>query len=96
MAAAEKEFAPESPKTRKARKKLLATWNEERELFTPQAIKETVNKIHKWIADNAKYRVPIKGKSIRLFNQNQNAAGISKKVQQVVEQIQKTLMEKLP
>ena len=93
MATAEKEssrerpIAPESLKTRRAREKLLKAWEEEKANFTAKAIEETVDKIHKWIADNAKHRVHIKEKSIRLFNQNQNAATISKKVQLIADKL---------
>jgi len=84
-------IAPESLKTRRAREKLLKKWETEKELFTPKAIEETVDKIHKWIADNAKHRIQIKEKSIKLFNQNQNAALISKKVQQFAEKLQEDM-----
>lgn len=89
MAAVEKErpIAPESLKTKRAREKLLKAWEEEKEYFTPKAIEETVDKIHKWIADNAKNRIQIKEKSIKLFNQNKDAAGLSKKVQQFAEKL---------
>lgn len=100
MATAEKELykekdrplAPESLKTRRAREKLLKRWEAEKELFTREALEETVGKIHKWIADNAKYRIQIKEKSIKLFNQNQNAALISKKVQQFAEKLQEDML----
>jgi hypothetical protein len=93
MATAEKDefrerpIAPESSKTKRAREKLLKTWEEEKNQITPQAIRETVDKIHKWIADNARHRVPIREKNIRLFNQNQNAAAISKRVQGFAEKL---------
>lgn len=80
--------APESLKTRKAREKLLKAWEAEKKQITPKAIQETVDKIHKWIADNAKHRVPIKEKNIQLFNQNQNAAEVSRKVQQLAKKIE--------
>lgn len=93
MATAEKEdfkerpLAPESLKTRRAREKLLKQWKEEKEQITPKAIRETVDKIHKWIADNAKHRITIKEKSIKLFNQNKDAAVISKKVQIIADKL---------
>lgn len=93
MAAQEKEsfrekvLAPESLKTRRARERLLKQWESESGQFTVQAIADTVDKIHKWIADNAKNRVPIKEKNIKLFNQNQNAAEISKKVQAIANKL---------
>ena len=77
-----KRVAPESMKTKRAREKLLNQWEIEKKHFTPRALEETVDKIHKWIADNAKHRIQIKEKtSIKLFNQNKDAAEISKKVQ---------------
>lgn len=96
MATAEKEeykkpIAPESLKTKRAREKLLKQWEAEKEHFTPTALAETVDKIHKWIADNAKHRVLIKEKSIKLFNQNQNAADISKKVQVFAEKLKEDM-----
>lgn len=92
MAAAERRsIAPESLKTRRARKKLLKAWEAEKLQFTPMALEATVDKIHKWIADNAKNRVPIKEKSIRLFNQNQNAAAISRKVQRIADRLGKAI-----
>jgi hypothetical protein len=101
MATAEKEkefrerpIAPESLKTKRAREKLVKQWDAERELITPKALEETVDKIHKWIADNAKHRIQIKEKSIRLFNQNKDAAAISKKVQFFAEKL-KMDMEQL-
>jgi hypothetical protein len=100
MATAEKEFkekpiAPESPKTKRAREKLIKQWEAEKELITPKALEETVSKIHKWIADNAKSRIQIKEKSIKLFNQNKDAALISKKVQTFAEKL-KLDMEHFP
>lgn len=82
----ERPLAPESLKTRRAREKLLKQWEEENRQITPEALQETIDKIHKWIADNAKHRVPIKEK-IELFNQNQNAAALSRKVQQISEKL---------
>lgn len=105
MATAEKEFrerpiAPESPKTKRAREKLVKQWEAEKELITPKALEETIDKIHKWIADNAKHRTQIKKQSIKLFNQNKDAALISKKVQLFadklkvdMEHISKALMQ---
>src|SRR5438105_3353430 len=99
MAAAEKEnfkerpIAPESLKTRRAREKLLKQWEEEKQCFTQQALEETVDKIHKWIADNAKHRIQIKEKSIKLFNQNQNAAAISKKIQFFAEKLKDDMFQ---
>ncbi len=94
MATAEnfKEIAPESIKTKRAREKLRKRWESEKELFTPKALQKTIEKIHKWIADNAKNRISIKEKSsIKLFNQNKDAAEISKKLQVFAENLKKDM-----
>lgn len=98
MATAENEFenrpiAPESTKTKRAREKLIKQWKSEKIFFTPKAIKDTVNKMHKWIADNAKHRVAIKEKSIRLFNQNKDAATISKKIQIIADKLKEDMRD---
>ncbi len=92
MATSQKQFrerpiAPESSKTKRAREKLVKQWEAEKELITPRALEETVDKIHQWIAVNAKDRISIKEKSIKLFNQNKDAARVSKKVQLFAEKL---------
>lgn len=92
MAAAGKEFegraiAPESPKTKRAREKLIKQWEAEKIHINPKTLKHTVEKIHKWIADNSKHRVQIEKKGIKLFNQNKDAAEVSKKVQMIAGKI---------
>ncbi|MBX7066052.1 MAG: hypothetical protein K1X28_02360 [Parachlamydiales bacterium] len=92
MATAEKEFegrgiAPESAKTKRAREKLIKQWEAEKVHFNPKALKDTVEKIHKWIADNSKNRVQIEKKGIKLFNQNKDAAVVSKKVQSIADKL---------
>ena len=83
-----KSIAPESRKTKRARDKLKKQWEAQDRLITPQALAETVDKIYKWIATNARNRVPLKEKDIRLFDQNQNAAALSRKVQQFAQVLQ--------
>lgn len=88
----ERRVAPESVKTKRAREKLIKQWETEKKQFTPKALEETVDKIHKWIADNAKHRIQIKEKtSIKLFNQNKDAAAISKKVQGFSERLKEDM-----
>lgn len=86
-----KRIAPESLKTKRAREKLRKQWEEQDRLITEKALAETVDKIHKWIAANAVHRVALKNKDIRLFDQNQNAALLSRKVQQFAQKIQLNL-----
>lgn len=83
-----KRIAAESAKTKRAREKLRKQWEEESLLITKEALSEMVGKIHKWIAANAPHRVPLKNKEIRLFDQNQNAALLSRKVQQFAQRLQ--------
>lgn len=80
-------IAPESTKTKRAREKLRKQWEEQNQLITEAALADTVDKIHKWIASNAVNRVHLKEKDIRLFDQNQNAATLSRKIQQFAKKI---------
>lgn len=83
----EKRIAPESSKTQKTREKLKEQWEQEALLITKSALAATVEKIHHWIALNAGHRVVLKDKEIRLFDQNQNAASLSRKVQEIARKI---------
>ena len=88
----ERRIVQESTKTKRAREKLLKQLESERKQFTPRALKETIEKIHKWIADNSKYRVRIEKKtSIKLFNQNIDFASISKKVESFAKSLKTEL-----
>ncbi len=80
-------IAPESTKTKRAREKLRMQWEEQNQLITETALADTVDKIHKWIASNAMHRVHLKEKEIRLFDQNQNAAALSRKIQQFAKKL---------
>ena len=82
--------APESLKTKRAREKLLKTFQEQDAQITKEALQLTVEKIHKWIADHNDKRVTIKDKPIQLFAQNQNAADISKKVKELALTLQQS------
>ena len=88
-------IAPESTKTKRARDKLRKQWEEQDSLITPSALAETVDKIHKWIAANAAHRIPLKEKDIRLFDQNQNAAVLSRKVQLFAQKLRESLEKPL-
>ena len=82
-----KRLAPESLKTKKAREKLRKQWQQQDLLITEGALIETIDKIHRWIAANAGHRISLKEKDIRLFDQNQNAAALSRKVQQFAKKL---------
>ncbi|HSX37939.1 MAG TPA: hypothetical protein VLE95_03820 [Chlamydiales bacterium] len=80
-------IAPESLKTKRAREKLRKQLESRDLLITKTALKDTVDKIHQWIAANAQNRVCLKAKEIRLFDQNQNTAALSLKIRQFAKQL---------
>jgi|GEM_PF-2728241 hypothetical protein len=90
---AAKKHAPESRKTQKAREKLLESFKKQDAQITGEALKATVEKIHKWISDQHKHRVLIKNKLIQLFDQNQNAAETSEKVKEFAQMLQSNSSE---
>ncbi len=84
-----KQIAEESPKTRKAREKLKRQLEAFDKKVTPQALEKKAIEIHRWIARHASNRIPLKTKSISLFDENQNAAGLSQRVSLLADQIKK-------
>lgn len=86
-----KRIAPESIKTKRAREKLRKQWEEQDLLITESALADTIDKIHKWIASNSVNRVCLKEKDIRLFDQNQNAAALSRKVEQFAKKLSENM-----
>jgi hypothetical protein len=84
-----KHIAEESPKTRKAREKLKRQLDAFDKKVTPQALEKKAIEIQRWIARHASHRVALKSKSISLFDENQNAAGLSMRVSQLADQIKK-------
>jgi hypothetical protein len=84
-----KQIADESPKTRKAREKLKRQLDAFDKKVTPQALEKKAIEIQRWIARHASHRVALKSKSISLFDENQNAAGLSQRVTQIADQIKK-------
>ena len=82
-------IAEESPKTRKAREKLKKQLDAFEKKITPQALEKKAIEIQRWIARHASHRVALKTKSISLFDENQNAAGLSQRVGQLADQIKK-------
>ncbi len=91
-----KRIAPESAKTQRARDKLRKHFAKQERFITPDALKETVEKIHQWIASHSQTRVLLKNKEIRLFDQNQNAASLSRKVQEIARKISCNEIESSP
>jgi hypothetical protein len=80
-------IAEESIKTRRAREKLKKQMEALDEKVTPQALERKVIEIQRWISRHASHRVPLKAKSISLFDENQNAATLSARVSQLADQI---------
>lgn len=81
----------ESAKTRKARAKLKKRMEAFEKKITPQALERKVIEIHRWIALNAMHRVVLRTKDISLFDENQNTAGVSRKIAGIADQIQKDI-----
>ena len=82
-------IAEESLKTRKAREKLKRQLDALEKKVTPQALEKKAIEIQRWIARHAPNRIALKTKSISLFDENQNAAGLSQRVSQLADQIKK-------
>lgn len=93
MSREKKQLAKESKKTARAREKLRRQWKESENQITEADIQKTIAKIHHWIAANAAHRVPLKNKEICLFDQNQNAAALSRKVQAIARQIRSQTLD---
>jgi hypothetical protein len=93
MATTQEKKAPveESVKTRKTREKLRKRLDALEKKITPQALKEKVIEIHRWIALNAGHRVLLRTKEISLFDENQNTADVSRKITGIADQIQKDI-----
>ncbi len=82
-------LAEESEKTKKTRKKLRKRLQEMDRGITPQALKRKSFEIHRWITRHAPDRIVLRSKSISLFDENQNTADLSQKVNAVVEKLKK-------
>lgn len=88
-----KDIIEESEKTKKTREKLKKRLKELDQGVTPQALKRTSSEIHRWIARRASERIALKTKSISLFDENQNAAGLSQKVAGAMEKLKRLAEE---
>lgn len=90
MSQAEKKraLAEESPKTRKAREKLKKQLEACESKITPQALEKKSIEIHRWISRHASQRIVLKTKTISLFDEGENAAGVSQKISKLAEHVQ--------
>ncbi len=80
-------ISEESLKTRKAREKLKKKLEVLEKKLTPHALEKKSIEIHRWIARHAQQRVALCRKTISLFDENQNAAKLSRKVALIAERL---------
>ena len=90
MSNKKRENVGESAKTRRIRQKLEKQLSEYEQQVTPQAIERKTIEIHRWIARHAPERIALKDKNISLFDENQNAASLSRRVSDLVENLYQT------
>ncbi len=74
-------IAPESIKTKKARAKLLKQLEAVESKINSKALEKKSMEIHRWIARHAPGRVVLRSKNISLFDENKNAADVSRKIE---------------
>lgn len=84
-------IAPESIKTRKAREKLLKQVASVESRINPKALERKSMEIHRWIARHAPSRIVLRSKAISLFDENKNAADVSKKIEGLVMKLQQEM-----
>ncbi|NDD58774.1 MAG: hypothetical protein EBZ47_05935 [Chlamydiae bacterium] len=89
-----KVFAKESEKTRKAREKLRKKFEEMEKKITPQALEAKVHEIYRWIERHSSQRTVLPSK-FSLFDENQNAAELSKKVSDIADQLRRDAHSKV-
>ncbi len=74
------EIADESDKTKRAREKLKKHLAGEQNKATKEALDRKSAEIHRWIGRHAKDRTVVPGKGISLFDNNENSADPSEKI----------------
>jgi hypothetical protein len=80
-------IAKESQKTRRAREKLKKRFVEHDEAITEQALEQKTIEIHRWIARQAAQRVVLRSKNISLFDENQNTAKLSRRIEELAAKV---------
>jgi len=85
------EVAFESDKTKRAREKLRKQLEVADSQITDQAIDQKKAEIERWIERNTKNRSVLKSKAISLFDENQNPAKESSKIEQMSKDLEKEL-----
>jgi len=89
-------FAKESDRIRRAREKLLARWNEESKLISPEALSEIKEKIKNQYHRNTgiRTRVTEVDKPLRLFAQGEGVqVSASSKVKAVLERVKQEFQQ---
>jgi hypothetical protein len=86
-------LAQESENIKRFRKKLRERCASIEEKITDDALDDTKEKIIEFISRNASEREPITSK-ISLFDSNQNAADISKKIQKIMQTLKQDQVTK--
>ena len=81
-------IAEESEKTKKARQKLQKFLEGVDGKMTDEALGKKNEEIHRWIGRHAKNRVVLKAKSISLFDENQNPAGHSEQINDLLSELE--------
>lgn len=89
-----KSIVDESSKTRKAREKLKRKLAYLDQPITSQDLQKKTIEIHRWISRHASQRVALRSKSISLFDENQHAARLSRKVAAFAEQLHSKIFPK--
>ncbi len=87
----QKRAVDESTQILKAREKLKKKMEAIEKKVTAQALEKKSLEIHRWIAKNASERVVLYAKDISLFDENQNTAKVSQRVNSVAEKLQKDM-----
>ncbi len=87
-----KQLARESHKIRRAREKLKRILEENDRAMTVQALQQKTVEIHRWIARHAPYRVVLRTKNISLFDENQNTAKLSRRVEEIACKVKELMI----
>lgn len=82
-----KSLAEESQKTKKAREKLKKHLEMCDAKITKEALEKKILEIHRWISRHADNRIALKNKSISLFDENQNAADVSARIEGLAKRL---------
>lgn len=83
-----KSTAEESAKTKKTREKLKKRLEAIDESISTHALKQKIAEIQRWISRNAPDRVPLKSKTIALFDAGKSVAKVSSRVERFYNALQ--------